>query len=62
MASIYQAMYVCKSIEPAGLPGYNDVVLGIDHSIRNTDIVIRGTCSCFVVGKNYLVNVMELLS
>jgi hypothetical protein len=59
MTSIYQAMYKCISVEPIGLPGYNDVVLGLSMGNRTSDIVIKGTCSRFMLGREYLISIME---
>ena len=64
MYNIYTAMYVCKSIEPVGvvamLPGGWDVVLGLSDGNGFSDIIVKGTCSRFVVGKEYLINIQEL--
>jgi len=59
MGNIYTAMYICKSIHPIGLPSYADVVLGLHVGNGNSDILIKGTCSKFVVGNEYLINIME---
>lgn len=59
MHNIYTVVYVCRAIGSAGLPGYNDVVLGLSMGNNFSDIEIRGTLSRFVVGKEYLVNIME---
>ena len=60
MNSIYQAMYTCKLIQSIGLPGYNDITLGLLVGSGNSDIVIKGTIARFVVGKEYLINVAEI--
>jgi hypothetical protein len=58
--SIYRARYVCRAVQPIGLPGYNDVVLGLNSGNGSSDITIKGTLSRFVVGREYLIDVMEL--
>jgi len=60
MSNIYTAVYKCRGIQPIGLPGYNDVLLRLEGGNGNSDILIKGTLSRFVVGKEYLINVMEL--
>lgn len=59
MNSIYQEAYICKAITPIGLLGYNDVVLGLAVGSGNSDIYIKGTVSRFIVGKAYLISIME---
>ncbi len=60
VSSIYTAWYECKSVTPIGLPGYNNVVLGLPIGNGASDIVLKATCSRFVVGKGYLINIKEL--
>lgn len=60
MANIYTAHYVCKSVASIGLPGYNNVVLGLPVGGVGSDIVIKGTISRFVVGRAYFINVSEI--
>jgi len=57
--SIYQAVYRCRKIGPTGMTGYNDVVLGLEYGNGSTDILIKGTLARFVVGKEYIINIME---
>ncbi len=61
MSNIYTAIYECKAKDAIGFPEYYDVRLGLPGSLlfSNSDIVIKGTCSRFVVGKNYLITVSE---
>jgi hypothetical protein len=60
MNNIYTAVYKCKVITPIHMPGYNDVRLGLPGLFSYSDIVIHGTVSRFVVGKDYLINVSEM--
>jgi len=58
--SIYMARFMCRDIQPVALPGYNNVLLrleGVEHS--NSDVVIKGTLSRFIVGKEYLVMISD---
>lgn len=59
MTNIYQAVYVCKALRPMGLPGYNDIVLGLAGSNGGSDMIIHSTLSRFVVGKEYIINIFE---
>lgn len=47
--SIYQAIYVCKRLEPSGMSGYHTVRLGLGlpGDNRSSDVVIYNTCSGF---------------
>lgn len=58
MNSIYTALYVCKSMKSVGIPGYHEVFLGLPGD-RNSDIVVKGTCSSFEIGKEYFITITE---
>jgi len=60
MKDIYQAMYVCKFVTSIGLPGYNNVLLGLSGGNGDSDILIKGTLARFVEGREYLIRVSEL--
>lgn len=62
MTNIYTAVYRCKMKESVGIPEYYDVLLGLGlpGDSRSTDIVIRGTCSSFVVGKEYVITISDM--
>jgi len=59
MSNIYTSLCVCKSLEPIGMLGYNNVVLGLSMGSWYSDIFINGTCSRFEVGKEYIVTIVE---
>jgi hypothetical protein len=59
MANIYMAHYVCKRVIPIGLPGYNNVVLGLPVGNGNSDILIKATVARFVVDKGYFIKISE---
>jgi hypothetical protein len=56
---IYTAWYECKFVTPIGLPGYNNILLGLPGGNGNSDILLKGTAARFVVGKEYLISIME---
>jgi hypothetical protein len=58
MINVHVVVYICKAITPIGLPGYNDIALGFPGSDRSS-IIIRGTCSRFTLGKEYLITIGE---
>lgn len=61
MKNVYTAVYKCKRVEPVGLHGYHNVVLGLGGveygNYVSTDIVVKGTCAQFEVGKEYIINI-----
>lgn len=58
MKNLYVAWYMCKRIHGLGVPLCNDITLGL-YNDNEKDIIIKGTCSEFVVGKEYLITVGE---
>lgn len=60
MKNIYTARYMCRLCEPVGMPGYYNATLGLQGGNRSSDIVLQGTCSEFVVGKEYLITISSL--
>lgn len=60
MINIYTANFICMFVEPMGVPGYNDITLGLVYGNGNSNVVIKGTCARFVQGKEYLITVSEL--
>ena len=58
MTTIYTGVYKCLRTDPAGMVGYNDIVLGLEGSNR-LSVMVRGTCARFEVGKEYLISVAE---
>lgn len=60
MTNIYTTMVYCVKVESVGLPGHNNVYLSIDPFKSNAEIVLKGTLSRFVQGKQYLLNLSEL--
>lgn len=59
MPNIYTAIYVCRSVKESGMPGYNDVTLGLQGGNRSTDITVKGTLARFVEGKEYIIQISE---
>ncbi len=57
MKSVYTGIYKCKRLESVGMHGYHNVVLGLDSHSTATDIVVKGTCAQFEVGKEYIINI-----
>lgn len=43
------------------MPGYFDVTLGLELGNGSSGIVIRGTCSRFVLGNKYVISITETL-
>jgi hypothetical protein len=59
MANIYMAHYICQRVIPIGLPGYNNVVLGLAGGNGSSDVVVKGTIARFVEGKEYFIIISE---
>lgn len=57
MKTVYTAVYRCKSKTSIGMPGYYNIVLGLAGANGSSDIIIKGTCSDFEVGVEYLVGI-----
>lgn len=57
MRTIYQAVYRCKALTAIGMPGYFDVRLGLAGANGSSDIIVKGTCSDFEVGVEYLIGI-----
>jgi hypothetical protein len=61
MTNIYVAWYICKELHGIGIPGYNNVVLGLSGNNEGSDLIIKGTCSRFEKGKDYLITVATVV-
>jgi len=59
MHNIYMAVYKCKSLTNIGMPGYNDVMLGLSMGSGASIIMIKGTVARFQVGKEYIISIGE---
>jgi len=59
MINVHVAVYICKAITQVGMPGYYDVALGLPGSDSGSSIIVRGTCSRFVIGREYFINIAE---